>query len=96
METNGSESQEYRETCSRGAKEMPQDLAQAWTGSTRFRKSWGVLSNYETENREHRETCSSDIEQTQPPAGDYLSLDENGGILDLSTQFTARQKVEPW
>ena len=60
---------------------MPQDLSQEWTGSTRFRKSWEVLS--ESENREHRETCSSDIEHTQPPAGDDLSLDENRGILDL-------------
>ena len=48
----GSESQEHRETCSRGDKEMFQDLPQEWTGSTRFRKSWEVLSNYESENRE--------------------------------------------
>ena len=27
-----------------GDKEMSQDLLQEWTGSTRFRKSWGVLS----------------------------------------------------
>ena len=66
-----------------GDKEMPQDLPQEWTGSTRFRKSWEVLSNYESENRELRETCSSDIEQTQPLAGDDLSLDETGDILDL-------------
>ena len=58
-----SESQEHRETCSRGDKETPQDLPQEWTGSTRFRKSSEALCDYETENREHRETCSSDIEQ---------------------------------
>ena len=34
-------------------------------------------------------TGSSDIEQTQPPAEDYLSLGVNGGILDL--QPTSQQ-----
>ena len=79
----GSENQEHRKTCSRRDKETPQGLPQEWTGSTRFRKSWRVLSDYEYGNHEHRETCSSDIEQTQPAAEDDLSLDANGGILDL-------------
>ena len=39
--------------------------------------------NYESENREDRYTFISDFEHTQPPAGVNLSLDENGGILDL-------------
>ena len=34
-----------------------------------------MLSDYEHENQEHRETCSSDIEQTQPPAEDDFSPD---------------------
>ena len=63
--------------------EPPQDLPQEWTGSTRFRKSWRVLCDYESENQKHSKTCSSDIEQMQPPAGDDLSLDENCGIFDL-------------
>ena len=66
-----------------GDKETPQDLPQEWTGSTRFRKSWGVLSDQKSENREHRETCSSDIEQMQPLEEDDFLLDVNGGILDL-------------
>ena len=40
------------------------------TGSTRFRKSWGVLSDLKSENREHREE-------------DNFLPDVNGGILDL-------------
>ena len=64
---------------------MPQDLPQEWTGSTRFRKSWGALSDHESENREHRETCSNDLEQMQPPAEDDSLPDVNGGILDLRT-----------
>ena len=63
--------------------ELPQDLPQEWTGSTRFRKSWGVLSDHKRENREHRETCSSDIEQMQPLEEDDFLPDVNGGILDL-------------
>ena len=54
-----------------------------WTGSTIFRKSWGVLCDFENENQMHSKTCSSDIEQMQPPVGDDFSLDENGGIFDL-------------
>ena len=42
-----------------------------------------VLCDFESENQKHSKTCSSDIEQMQPPAGDDLSLDENGGIFDL-------------
>ena len=66
-----------------GDTETPQDLPQEWTGSTRFRKSWWVLSDYEGENREHRETCNSDIEQMQPLEEDDFLPDVNGGILDL-------------
>ena len=40
-------------------RETPQDLPQEWTGSTRLRKSSRVLSDYDSENREHRETCSN-------------------------------------
>ena len=42
-----------------------------------------MLCDYESENRELRETCSSDIEQMQPLAEDDFLLDVNGGILDL-------------
>ena len=66
-----------------GDKETPQDVPQEWTGSTRFRKFWGVLSDGKSENREHSETCSSDIEQMQPLEKDDFLLDVNGGILDL-------------
>ena len=82
---------EHRETCSRGDKETPQDLPQEWTGSTRFRKSLGVLSDHKSENREHRETCSSDIEQTQPLEEDDFLLDVNGGILDLRNRKDQRK-----
>ena len=78
-----SDNLQHRETCSRGDKETPQDLPQEWTGSTRFRKSWGVLRDYESEYREHRETCSSDIEHMQPLAEDDFLPDVNGGILEL-------------
>ena len=64
--------------------EPPQDLPQEWTRSTIFRKSWGVLSHHKSENREHRETCSSDVERMQPLEEDDFLLDVNGGILDLS------------
>ena len=83
MERQRERNQGHRETCSRGDTETLQDLPQEWTGSTRFKKSWEVLSDYESENHEHRQTCSSDIEQTQPPAEDDFSLGVNGGILDL-------------
>ena len=79
----GSENHEHIETCSRGDKETRQDLPQKWTGSSRFRKSWGVLIDHKSENREHRETCSSDIEQMQPLEEDDFLPDVNGGILDL-------------
>ena len=42
-----------------------------------------VLYDYESENHQHRETCGSDNEQTQPLAEDDFLLDVNGGILDL-------------
>ena len=71
------------ETCSKGDKETPQDLPQEWTRSTRFRRSWGVLSDHKSENGEHRETCSSNIEQMQPLEEDDFLPDVNGGILDL-------------
>ena len=77
----GSENHEHTETCSRGDKKTPQDPPQEWTGSTRFRKSWGVLSDHKSENREHRETCSSDIEQMRPLEEDDFLPDVNGGII---------------
>ena len=79
----GSENLQHRETCSRGDEETPQDLPQEWTGSTRFRKSSGVLCDNECENFQHRETCGSDIEQMQPLAEDDVLPDVSGGILDL-------------
>ena len=42
-----------------------------------------VLCDYDSENHNHRETSSSDIEQTQPLAEDDVLPDVNGGILDL-------------
>ena len=43
----------------------------------------GGEGDYGSDNHEHRVTGSSDIEQTQPPAGGDFSPDVNGGILDL-------------
>ena len=49
-------------------------------GEWRIVDSWG---DKESENHQHRETCGSDIEQSQPLAEDDFLLDVNGGILDL-------------
>ena len=43
----------------------------------------GCYATMKVRIKKHSKTCSSDIEQMQPPAGDDLSLDENGGIFDL-------------
>ena len=51
-------------------------------GEWRIVDRWG---DRECENHQHRETCGSDIEQTQPLAEDDF----------LPTHFAARQKVEP-
>ena len=88
-----SENHQHRETCDRSDKETPQELPQEWTGSTRFRKSWGVLCDYESENPQYRETCCSDIEQTQRSAVDDFLPDANGGILDLRP---ASQQGKRW
>ena len=46
-------------------------------------ESLGVLSDHKSEDREHRESCSSDIEQMQPLEEDDFLPDVNGGIPDL-------------
>ena len=53
-----------------GGKETSQDLPQEWTGSPRFRKSWG----------REREVLS---DQTKPPAEGDLTRNVKGDILDL-------------
>ena len=64
-------------------RETPQDLPREWAGSTRFRMSWWVLCDYESEKLQHRETYGNDIEQAQPLAEDDILPDVNGGILDF-------------
>ena len=43
----------HGETCRRGNKETPQDLPHEWKGSTKFRKSWGALSE-QTRSKQQR------------------------------------------
>ena len=87
----GSENHEHMETCSRRDKEKPQDLPRERTGSTRFRKSWGVLSDHQSENREHRESCSSDIEQMQPLAEDLRPTSQQGNRWNLRNRQDQRE-----
>ena len=82
------ERQRERESEAQGDMEQRRQRAASRSASGMARKHkiqkiLGVLSDCESENHEHRETCSSDIEQTQPPAEDDFSLDVIGGILDL-------------
>ena len=46
-----SENHKHQKTCCWGDKERPQDLPQDWTGGTRFRKSWEVLCDYESDKQ---------------------------------------------
>ena len=62
----------------------------------KIQKVLGVLSDHKSESREHRETCSGDIEQVRPLEEDDFLLDVNGGFHDLRpSHFGARQQVEP-
>ena len=59
-ETKG-ESQEHRETCNRGDKEMSQD-ASGMDRKHKIRKVLrGVLSDCESANHDHRETCVASL-----------------------------------
>ena len=48
-----SENRMHGETCRRSKKETPKDLPHEWTGNTKFRKSWGALSE-QTQSKQQR------------------------------------------
>ena len=56
-----------------GKKETPRDLPHEWTGSTKFRKSWGALSE-QTQSKQQRSGVGSAC--IEKPMRDTASLVE--------------------
>ena len=57
-ETKESENRMHGETCRRSNKETFQDLPHEWAGSTKFRESWGALSE-QTQSKQQRSGVGS-------------------------------------
>ena len=80
----------HGETCRRGDKETLQGLPHEWTGSTKFRKSWGALSE-QTQSKQQRSgvgsTCigkpmrDTSLAEEEPKF--EIDLREESDILDF-------------